>query len=84
VANLVPIDEPRDVLPSINAYTQTIGIWPESLKRELRDDLALQGAQRLVSLGHATDPNVALPQDAIEPVRRMTRWIVDESVPTGG
>jgi hypothetical protein len=37
-----------------------------------------------VSLGHAADPNVALPQDAIEPVRRMARWIVDETVTTGG
>ncbi|HEV3055205.1 MAG TPA: acyl-CoA reductase [Solirubrobacteraceae bacterium] len=84
VANLVPVDDPRDVLPAINAYTQTIGIYPESLKRELREDLALHGAQRLVSLGHAADPNVALPQDAIEPVRRMARWIVDETVTTGG
>jgi hypothetical protein len=84
VANLVPVDDPRDVLPAINAYTQTIGIYPESLKRSLRDVLPLHGAQRLVSLGFAADPNVALPQDAIEPVRRMARWIVDETVPTGG
>jgi hypothetical protein len=84
VANVVPVDDPRDVLPSINAYTQTIGIYPEALKRELREDLALHGAQRLVSLGHAADPNVALPQDAIEPVRRMARWIVDETVTNGG
>jgi hypothetical protein len=84
VANVVPVDDPHDVLSSINAYTQTIGIYPESLKRELREDLALHGAQRLVSLGHAADPNVALPQDAIEPVRRMARWIVDETVTNGG
>ena len=25
VANLVPVDDPRDVLPAINAYTQTMG-----------------------------------------------------------
>jgi hypothetical protein len=79
VANVVPVDDPRDVLPAINAYTQTIGIWPEKLKTELRDELALHGAQRLVSLGFAADPSMSLPQDAIEPVRRMARWIVDES-----
>jgi hypothetical protein len=39
----------------------------------------LHGAQRLVSLGYAAHPSVALPQDAIEPVRRMVKWIVDES-----
>jgi hypothetical protein len=32
-----------------------------------------------VSLGYAAHPSVALPQDAIEPVRRMVKWIVDES-----
>jgi hypothetical protein len=79
VANLVPIDEPHDAAAHMSAYTQTVGVYPESLKRELRDVLPLHGAQRLVSLGHAADPNVALPQDAIEPVRRMVKWIVDES-----
>jgi hypothetical protein len=44
----------------------------------LRDRLALHGARRVVSLGYAANPNVALPQDALEPVRRMARWIVDE------
>jgi hypothetical protein len=79
VANVVPVDDPLDVLPAINAYTQTIGIWPKSLKRSLRDVLALHGAQRLVSLGYAAQPSVAAPQDAIEPLRRMARWIVDET-----
>ncbi|MHB8693729.1 MAG: acyl-CoA reductase [Solirubrobacteraceae bacterium] len=83
VANVVPVDDPADVLPAINAYTQTIGIWPGSLKRSLRSALALHGAQRLVSLGYAAEPSVALPQDAIEPLRRMARWIVDETCDTG-
>ena len=78
VANLVPVDDPVDAVPSVNSSTQTIGIYPESLKDSLRDVLGLHGAQRLVSLGYAADPNVALPQDAIEPMRRMVKWIVDE------
>jgi hypothetical protein len=78
VANLVPVDDPADAVASVNSYTQTIGIYPEGLKTRLRDLLAMHGAQRLVSLGYAADPNVALPQDAIEPMRRMVKWIVDE------
>jgi Acyl-CoA reductase (LuxC) len=78
VANIVPVPDVSEVLPRINASTQTIGVYPESLKTELRDSLALHGAQRVVSLGYAADPNVALPQDAFEPMRRMARWIVDE------
>lgn len=79
VANVVPVDDPSDVLPRISAATQTIGIYPDSLKAELRDVLALHGAQRLTSLGYAADPDLATPQDGIEPLRRMAKWIVDET-----
>jgi hypothetical protein len=79
VANLVPVDDVARVTRAVNAYTQTVGIYPESLKRELRDRLPLFGAQRLTSLGYACHVATAMPQDAIEPVRRMCKWIVDES-----
>lgn len=80
VANIVPIDDVETAVRSVNAYTQTIGIYPESLKTALRDRLAYQGAQRLVSLGGAaTLMRTPQPQDGIEPLRRSVKWIVDES-----
>lgn len=79
VANLVPVDHIERVTAAVNAYTQTVGIYPESLKRTLRDTLPLFGAQRLTSLGYACHVATAMPQDAIEPVRRMCKWIVDET-----
>lgn len=78
IANIVPIDDVGKVTAAVNSFTQTIGIYPESLKRQLRDSLPLYGAQRLTSLGYACNVTVAMPQDAIEPVRRMCKWIVDE------
>lgn len=78
VANIVPVDDIDKVTATVNAYTQTIGVYPEALKRRLRDSLPLFGAQRLTSLGYACSVAVAMPQDAIEPVRRMCKWIVDE------
>jgi hypothetical protein len=78
VANIVPVDDIKKVTEAVNAYTQTVGIYPESLKRELRDQLPLFGAQRLTSLGYACHVTSATPQDAIEPLRRMCKWIVDE------
>lgn len=83
VANIVPLDDPMDVVRRVDASTQTLGVYPESLKRALRDQVALHGAQRLVSLGQATRPHFALPQDAMEPMRRMVKWIVDESSDDG-
>jgi len=80
VANIVPIDDIETAVRSVNAYTQTIGIFPESLKVSLRDRLAFQGAQRLVSLGGAaTLMQTPQPQDGIEPLRRSVKWITDES-----
>jgi hypothetical protein len=81
VANLVPIDEVADAFRFVNSYTQTVGVYPEALKLRLRDELPLFGAQRIVTLGYAMTANPALPQDAIEPTRRMVKWIVDEECP---
>jgi hypothetical protein len=79
VANIVPVDSIDKVTEAVTAYTQTIGIYPESLKRELRDTLPLFGAQRLTTLGYACSVPIAAPQDAIEPMRRMCKWIVEEA-----
>ncbi|MET0987937.1 MAG: acyl-CoA reductase [Steroidobacteraceae bacterium] len=78
VVNLVPIDALETAILAVNSYTQTIGIYPESLKKTMRDRLPLHGAQRIVSLGYATRPMFAGPHDAIEPMRRMCKWIIDE------
>ncbi len=78
VANIVPVDSIDKVTAAVNAYTQTIGIYPESLKHQLRKTLPLFGAQRLTSLGYACSVAIAMPQDGIEPIRRMCKWIVEE------
>jgi hypothetical protein len=79
VANIVPIDGVETAIRSVNSYTQTIGIYPDRLKDEIRDRLGLHGAQRVVSLGLALSPMLALPQDAMEPLRRMCRWVAGET-----
>jgi len=79
VGNIVPIDDVETAVRSVNAYTQTVGIFPETLKERLRDRLAFQGAQRIVSLGGAaTMQHNMEKQDAIEPVRRMCKWVTEE------
>ena len=49
--NIVPIDDVEEFLGAVDAYTQTIGIYPEELKEEVMDILPLYGCQRMVSLG---------------------------------
>jgi hypothetical protein len=79
VANLVPVASLERVTAAVTAYTQTVGDYPESLKETRRDIMPLYGAQRLTSLGYACHVSVAAPQDAVEPVRRMCKWNVDET-----
>jgi hypothetical protein len=78
--NLVPVNDFGDVLASITSTVQTVGVWPATLKESLAHQLALAGVQRIVALGCATNPfgNQSIPQDGIEVLRRMCRWIVNE------
>ncbi|MHA2154436.1 MAG: acyl-CoA reductase [Candidatus Hodarchaeales archaeon] len=78
VVNLVPIDTIDTAIQSVNSYTQTVGVFPEGLKLQIRNILPLYGVQRIVSLGFAASASMATPQDAIEPLRRMCKWITDE------
>lgn len=76
--NLVPVDTLDEALAAFNAYTQTVGVFPEALKAKIENVIPLYGAQRIVSLGYATTGSIASPQDGLEPMRRMGKWIVDE------
>lgn len=79
VANLVPLDSVDEAFKYFDAYTQTVGIFPESLKDQVKDKIPLCGVQRMVSLGYVGGTFAfATPQDAIEPVRRMVKWVVNE------
>ena len=80
VANVVPVSSVQAALRHLTIHTQTIGIYPDSLRREIRDECSLRGGQRIVPLGFATAGNFAGPHDAIEPLRRMVRWIRDDSL----
>ena len=83
VANFIPVDSVEDIARDCDAYTQTAGVYPESLKSEIRDLLPLYGAQRITSLGYAcAADSTAGPHDGIEPLRRMAKWLVDENCDT--
>lgn len=87
IVNLVPVPDITKVPRWVSEETQTVGIYPETLRERLRDDLALHGVQRTVPLGGshlvAADADaeqlLGLPHDGIEPLRRMVRWVVDQS-----
>jgi hypothetical protein len=79
--NLVPVPSLADVLVRVSSTTQTCGVFPAELREAMREELALAGVQRIATLGMAagSGDNQAIPQDGIEVLRRMCRWIVDEA-----
>ena len=87
VVNIVPVADLLDVIKWCDDTTQTVGVYPESLRERLRDSFALAGVQRMVPLGggdalklfqdmHTLPPG--MPHDGIEPMRRNVRWVIDQ------
>jgi len=77
--NVVPIEDYEEAFDYISIATQTVGIYPESLKNKIMDQLVARGVQRFVSLGVAgTSMNFGLPHDSIYPMRRACKWISNE------
>ena len=77
VGNLVPMDNIEDAVEFFTAMTQTVGIYPDSLRVKLRDRAALTGGQMFVPVGYAISGTICSPVDGVEAERRMCRWIVD-------
>lgn len=79
-ANLVPVANVADALKRINAASQTVGVYPDTLKLQIRDALAIHGAQHIVSLGKVTQLGSFGPQDGLQIERRMLKWVRDMTV----
>ena len=86
VVNLVPMPNLLDVVKWCDDTTQTVGVYPESLRDRIIDPLSLAGVQRVVPLSggdplqifhdmHTLPPG--MPHDGIEPLRRNVRWVID-------
>jgi hypothetical protein len=78
-AAVTRVNHIQEALSHVNVATQTIGIYPDQRKPEIRDALIASGGQRIVSLGGAGRGVVGLPHDAFYPCHRMVRWAVDET-----
>ncbi len=82
VVVVIPFDDPLQLVDRIHPSTQTVGIYPESLKQPLRDLLVARGVCRFISIGHTVDYSIGGPFNSTEIMRRAGRWILDESYPS--
>jgi hypothetical protein len=88
IVNFVPVVNFDDVLDKCDDATESVPIYPESLREQLGNALAVCGVQRtLPMVGHSGGEGwlddaydvTGLPHDGIEPERRMVRWVIDQS-----
>lgn len=79
--NVVPFEDYATVIERVTMATQSVGVYPESLKEQLMDSLVARGVQRFVSLGKTAFTLPGVPHDALELMRRACKWIVDEINP---
>ena len=80
VGNLVPMDNIEEAMQRFTAATQTVGFYPDSLRKRMRDKAALCGAQMISPVGYSISGTMCGPQDGLEPERRMVRWIADSDI----
>lgn len=80
LVSVVRVDDLRDAARFATVATQTVGIYPDSRRKSLRDALGNAGVQRIVALGEANGGGSfgGLPHDAGWPLHRFMRWVVDE------
>src|SRR6185369_4645429 len=78
IVNVVPVDSLDDAIVQASVATQTVGVYPASRKKSIRDRLASAGVQRIVTLGGASGGMAGLSHDGFFPLHRFMRWVNDE------
>ena len=77
--NIIPVTSFDSALRRTTRDVQTVGVFPESLRDELRLRLALHGVQRVTDLGYMLNyDSLTVPHDGTEALRRMATWVVSE------
>lgn len=78
IVDVVPVTALSEAVAHAGVATQTVGVYPDTRKAELRDALACAGVQRVVSLGRAGGMPPGLSHDGFYPLQRLMRWVNDE------
>ncbi|MGV9860676.1 acyl-CoA reductase [Gordonia sp. NPDC003425] len=77
--NVVAVPSLDAAIKHANIATQTVGVYPAERIAGLRDRLASMGVQRVVDLGGVASAIEGLPHDGFYPLRRVMRWVLDDS-----
>jgi Acyl-CoA reductase (LuxC) len=68
------VDRLQDVLPYMSASVSTVGIYPESARRDLRDLLAAAGVSNILPLGECERAYPGMPHDGMRVLGELVHW----------
>jgi long-chain-fatty-acyl-CoA reductase len=72
---LIPVKNIKNALDFIGPETQVVAIEPFDKAIELRDELTLNGVDRITHLGKMGYFAVGAPHEGMYPLSRMVRWV---------
>jgi hypothetical protein len=78
--NVVHLDSLDDAVRFVNVATQSIGIYPDKRRIELRDRIASAGGQRVFPLGSTWKHVLGGPHDGMFALQRFVHWMSDQDV----
>ncbi len=72
------IDTLDNIADEVNKQTQTVTLYPWELQEKYRDELTLNGVDRIVGIGLSGTPRTGFTHDAYKPFSEMVRWVNSE------
>ncbi len=72
---IMPYEEYDEILPTITRYNQTIAVYPEPLRYEIRDRFTQRGIDRVVESGKSWELRFGSSHDGVYALRDMVRIV---------
>ncbi len=72
---IIPVEDFSEAIKEIGEETQVVAIEPFSRAYELREELTLNGVDRITHLGKMPYFAAGAPHEGIYPLSRMVRWV---------
>ena len=72
---VMPYGSYNEILPFISRFTQTIAVYPEKLRYEIRDRFTQRGVDRVVECGHSWELRFGSTHDGVYALRDMVRLV---------
>jgi Acyl-CoA reductase (LuxC) len=69
------VNEMKDALPFLHHSVAAVGIYPESLRDGLRDEIASRGVSDILPLGECERVYAGMPHDGMRVLSELVNWV---------